>query len=277
MNIIDFHTHVYPDAIAERTLAALSGRSGEHAVTDGTRDGLLRSMAEAGIARSVVLPVATRPEQVRKLNLKAAQQNGRDGILWAGAIHPDCENPEEELDLIRQAGLFGIKIHPDYQGAWFDDERYLRILEAAARRGLVTVTHAGADPGFPGEPVRCTPERVLRAAERLKGLLDGRLVLAHMGGADLPEKVLEQLAGKPFYLDTSFVLDRYPEMCRTIIRRHGADRVLFATDSPWRSQKDYVERILDLGLDERERELIFSGNAEKLLRGAGNRGAEGGS
>ena len=51
-----------------------------------------------------------------------------------------------------------------------------------------------------------------------------------------------------------------------IIKRHGADRILFATDSPWNDQKAYIERFRSLnGLSDQEKDMIFSGNAERLL------------
>jgi len=207
MEIIDFHTHTFPDAIAGRAVSALAERSGLTPALDGTAGALTASMEAAGIAVSVVLPVATSPEQAHKINVGSAKSNGKSGVFYAGAIHPDCADFEQELDFIKNAGLFGVKLHPDYQGAFFDDERYIRIMAAAAERGLITVTHAGVDLGFPG-CVRCTPDRVLNVLGALRGLIDDRLVLAHMGGCDEADEVLEKLAGKPVYIDTAVMPDR---------------------------------------------------------------------
>ena len=51
--------------------------------------------------------------------------------------------------------------------------------------------------------------------------------------------------------------------------RHGADRVLFASDSPWDSQKDYVAILKSFRLGEEAEEMLFHRNAESILRGAG--------
>ena len=50
-----------------------------------------------------------------------------------------------------------------------------------------------------------------------------------------------------------------------MVRNHGADRVLFATDSPWRGQKEFVERMREIPLTEEEKAQIFSGTAKNLL------------
>lgn len=261
--IIDFHTHVFPDKIAEKTIAYLSEKGGIPAYTDGTLAGLKKSQKAAGIDYSVVLPVATTARQVESINRFAASQNGKDGIIYAGAIHPESENVDEILDGIKRAGLFGIKIHPDYQGAYFDDERYIRIMSAAAKRGLITITHAGKDVGY--NEIHCTPDMVLNVLNKLKGEIENKLVLAHMGGCDMADEVLDKLAGKPVYFDAAFVLDRYPEKIVPLIRAHGADKVLFATDSPWADQKKFVNILSGLDLADEEKEKIFHLNAEKLL------------
>ncbi len=267
--IIDFHTHTFPDKIAARSIAMLAEKGGATPFCEGTLSSLKESMKRGGIDYSVILPVATKSEQVGSINRLAAELNGRDGIFYAGAIHPACENIEQILADIKGAGLFGIKLHPDYQGVYFNDERVLRILEAAARRGLYIVTHAGRDIAYPND-VHCTPDHILYAFETLGEVIRDRLILAHMGGCDMGEEVLEKLCGKSVYMDTAFVLDRYPELCKRIIRKHGADKILFATDSPWADQKHYAELIRGFGLSEQELSLILCENAKRILTDSGN-------
>lgn len=262
--IIDFHTHTFPDKIAAQTIKLLSEKGNTKPYRKGTLSSLRESNKKAGVDFSVVLPVATSPKQVESINRLSTEENGKDGIFFAGAIHPDCENIEEILDFVKSNGLFGIKIHPDYQGVYFDDERYIRIMREAAKRNLVTVTHAGIDIGYPDD-VHCTPQMVLKVLEKLNGIIDNKLVLAHMGGCDLPDEVLEKIVGKPIFFDTSYVLDRYTEKCREIIEKHGFDKVLFATDSPWSDQKKFIDIINSYGFSESENKMLFSENAERLL------------
>lgn len=262
--IIDFHTHTFPDKIAAQTIEFLAQKGDVKPFHEGTLASLKESMKRSGVDFSVILPVATLPRQVESINRLAAELNGKDGIIYAGAIHPDCENIEEILDFVKNAGLFGIKLHPDYQDVFFSDPRVLRIISAAAKRGLYVVTHAGIDVGYKND-VHCTPDMVLEVLDKLGSAVYDKLILAHMGGCNLGEEVLEKLCGKPVYMDTAFVLDRYPETAEKIIRRHGADKILFATDSPWADQKRFIEILRGFDLTERERGQIFSENAKKIL------------
>ncbi len=263
--VIDFHTHVFPDKIAAKTISFLAKKGNVQPYLEGTLSSLKESMKKAGVDYSVVLPVATATRQVESINRMGFELNGKDGIIYAGAIHPDSENVGEILDGIKAAGLAAIKIHPDYQGAYFDDERYVKIMGEAAKRDLITVTHAGIDVGYPDD-VHCTPDMVLNVLERLKGLIDNKLVLAHLGGCDMPDEVIAKLAGKPVYMDTAVVLDRYPEKAAEVIRTHGVDKVLFATDSPWADQKHFVEMLAGFGFSDEELQLMYHKNAEKLLK-----------
>lgn len=280
--IIDFHTHTFPDKIAAAAMDKLSGLSHSKPFSDGTAVGLSESAKAAGIDISVILPVATSTKQVPSINDYAAKTNestGTTGLLSFGCIHPDYAEWKEELSRIVSLGLKGIKIHPVYQDVDFDDPRYLRILERAGELGLIVVTHAGLDIGYPGVE-RCTPTMVLNAVKQVG---DVKLVLAHMGGWRQWDKVEELLVGQPVWLDTSFstgaitplddgyysteelpMLDEKDFL--RMVGRFGTDRVLFGTDSPWSDQKASLDFIRELPLENDERDAILGGNARELLR-----------
>ncbi len=98
--VIDFHTHTFPDSIAEKAVAHLSRVGHTAAFTDAKRDTLVQSMKENHIDISVVLPVATAPTQVSGINALSAKINGRDGAfilttcvtcaLWRRRQSADC-------------------------------------------------------------------------------------------------------------------------------------------------------------------------------------------
>ena len=116
--IIDFHTHIFPDAIAQKNIPFLEKRSGITAATDGTLNGLLHSMEQSGVDLSVIMPVVTKPSQFDSINVfaKNINEQSKGNVLSFGGIHPDCENYKEKLEYIKSLGLPGIKLHPDYQG-----------------------------------------------------------------------------------------------------------------------------------------------------------------
>ncbi len=87
-----------------------------------------------------------------------------------------------------------------------------------------------------------------------------------MGGNTMYDDVERYLVGKNVYLDTSYVLDKMPEETfLRLVRAHGADRILFGSDSPWGGQKEFVECFQNISLTGLERRLISEENARKLL------------
>ncbi|MDY4969417.1 MAG: amidohydrolase family protein [Lachnospiraceae bacterium] len=279
--VIDFHTHTFPDKIAGNVIGKLQLLSRSRPYTDATAGGLQRSMKEASIDYSVTLPVMTNPGQVEKLNTLAGEaipHIQETGIIPFGGMHPDYDNYKAELRRLRDLGVPGIKIHPAYQNVDFDDIRFLRIMDAASELGLIILTHAGMDIGIPGHNFTS----ISQIHHVLKEVAPQKLVLAHMGGWDGWMEVEQDLAGAPVWLDTAFTLgmiepapgtDRTPEesMMMTaedflrLARRHGTDRILFATDSPWSSQIRYRNMFQAMDLTPEERRGIMGENARRLL------------
>ena len=277
--IIDFHTHTFPDPVAPRAIESIESKAATPAHTDGTVAGLKASMAAAGVDYSVSLPVVTNPAKVSHINDLSISQTGRDGLIYFGCMHQDCEIWHEELGRIAAAGLKGIKLHPQYQGVDITDIRNLRILERAGELGLMVVIHAGREPAYPGA-LRASPEQVRSA---LKQVGPVTMICAHMGGFQEWDRVTDQLYDMGVYLDTGFALGRVepmrdgyltPEIPRLmdgaefckLVRDFGASRVLFATDSPWRDQAETIRDINALPLTQSEKDLIFYQNALRLLQ-----------
>ncbi len=267
--VIDFHTHIFPDRIAEATINALSRSASIPPHNNGTLCGLLEQMEQCGVDISVSLPVLTKAKQFDSITsfgvaLNQKSYTGPRVIAFAG-MHPEIEDFEEALNKVKALGFLGIKLHPDYQGTFFDDEKYIRMLKIAKELDLITVTHAGLDGAFIGQPIKCTPERVLRVLDALGGY--NKLVLAHLGGNELFYDVLKHLAGNDVYLDTSYVLPATDKnMFNELLDKHGSDKLLFATDSPWQHQGEQIELIRSYGLSKTNENKILFENAKKLLR-----------
>ena len=267
---VDFHTHIFPERIAKRTVSALAESSGISPHSDGDEAGLLSAMRAGGVSLAVNLPVLTRAEQFDSILAFASKINEKsytgERIISFAGIHPDIPDPERAIERIKECGFLGIKIHPDYQNTFIDDDRYYRLLSLAKKHDLITVTHAGLDGAYIGQPIKCTPDRVMRLLDRLGGY--SKLVLAHLGGNEMFSEVYDTLAGEDVYFDTAYILHvATREELLKIIERHGAKRILFATDSPWRSIKEEVELIRALPLSDEDRNDILSSNALRLLYG----------
>lgn len=262
--VIDFHTHIFPDKIAAKTIKALEEEGSVKAFTNGTLGGLKASMKESNIDISVILPVVTRPSQFDSVNSFAAEINGKEGIISFGGIHPDSEDYRGQLVEIKASGLPGIKLHPDYQATFIDDPKYINIIRYAVELGLIVIIHAGLDIGLP-DPVHCPPERSAAMLSQIEGE-HARIILAHMGGYDRWDDVEEYLVGTKAILDTSYCFGKISdEQFIRIVKNHGADRILFASDSPWSGQKESLEHLKSLELTEEELEYITFKNAAQLL------------
>lgn len=259
--MIDFHTHIFPEKIAGKTLEFLSGRCQIKPYTDGTAAGLRKSEQEAGVSVSVALPVVTKPSQFASINRFASQFLEGD-IISFGGIHPDSPDYKGELQTLKQMGFRGIKLHPAYQETNFNDIRYKRIIDYATELNLIVSVHGGYDPGYP-DALNCTPRM---AAEVIDEVRPQKLILAHFGGFQCWDEVEEVLVGKNVYLDTAFIFGKIrEEQLLRICRNHGTDKILFATDSPWSGQKESVAYLKSLPLTEEEKEAILDKNARKLL------------
>lgn len=259
---IDFHTHAFPPKIAQKAVEHLSHLSGGLIYqTDGTAEGLIASMQAGGIDKSVVLNIATNEHQQTKVNDFAASINDKASIFAFGSVYPRSKDAIAELERIAELGLLGVKLHPDYQSFSVDDEFMRPIYKKISELGLICVFHAGHDIGF-APPYGNTPEKMARALE----WFDSPVVAAHLGGVGCYEGVLERLVGREVYFDTAFCYGTVPKYyVEKIIELHGADRILFGTDTPWHAP--YMEkRLIDsLGLSDEDKEKITHLNAEKLL------------
>lgn len=281
--IIDIHTHTFPDRIAEHALAVLQENSHTVTFSDGTAEGQIERDRKVGISLAVVLPVATHKDQVRSVNDRAFRlNNSTSELLSFACIHPAMEDAEGELCRIKVLGIPGIKIHPVYQGTDIDSTPYLRILEKACELGLIVITHAGWDIGYPGAD-ECLPEKIRRAVKAVDP--EGKtlkFVAAHMGGWRCWKEVPEQLSDTGVYLDTSFSTGKfYPlddgyydeqdtslldqEQFMELYSAFGPERLLFGTDSPWSSAEESIQFIRDLPVSEEEKEEMLGGNAARLL------------
>jgi predicted TIM-barrel fold metal-dependent hydrolase len=92
------------------------------------------------------------------------------------------------------------------------------------------------------------------------------MILAHFGSWKMWDETEKELLGLPIYLETSFTLSFLDEnRFIKMVRKHGAEKILFGTDAPWGSQKDELMKINAVALSDAEKEMITRKNAALLL------------
>ena len=264
--IFDAHAHTYPKNLAEKATRRLGEFYKFRVMHEGTVEDLCRTSAEAGVSGFMILGVATGAHHVRKINetisaeIHAARKNGFLAYGCA-AIHQDTEDFAAELDHALKLGLTGVKLHPDIQFVAIDDERLLPLYALASERKMHVCFHMGDDRP---EYRFSEPHRLARVLDMFEDLT---VIATHLGGWRAWDEAKTYLAGrKNVVFDLSSVLwAMEPETAEALIRSFGVENVMFGTDYPVISAKDYISLFDRLRFTERERRAILWDNASRLL------------
>ncbi|WP_185996331.1 amidohydrolase family protein [Nocardioides campestrisoli] len=258
--IIDAHCHVWPDEIARRVLA--DRPVGLDPVHDGTLSGLLKTLDASGIDMALTLAVANVGRTVWRTNEFIGTVD-RTRFIPFGTVHPDL-SVEENLRALKENGVVGVKLHPLFQEVAFADERTRDILVGLAENDVPVLSHVGSGGGE-AENRRGAPRDLHDMVAEIPGL---RLIAAHYGGYQVLEEAEKWAVGTDIHLETSWppsmgTLPR--ERVLDIIRRHGADRVVFGSDWPMTDPATEIAAIRDLGLTSEEEAGVLGGNLVRLL------------
>lgn len=259
--IFDAHAHIFPEKIASKAVAGIGNFYDSLEMhLDGTADTLVTQGEAAGVGGFLVQSVATTPEQVKSINDFISEQVKKypDKFVGFAAMHLDFPDIDRELERAVSLGLKGIKLHPDFQRFYIDDEKAFGIYGAAEKMRLPILIHMG---DFRTDFSK--PARLSRVIDKFPDL---DIIAAHFGGWSEWDSAAEILGGSRIWTDCSSSLYAMsPEHARKLIDAYGADRVLFGTDYPMWTAKEELERFERIPLTEREREMILHENAEKLL------------
>ena len=263
--LIDFHTHAFPEKIAERAIMSLAEKGGIKPYAMGKTEELVEKMNEDSVDISVVLNIATKPEQETNVNNFAISLLENPRIIPFGSVYPASETSLSEIERLKNAGIKGIKFHPEYQ--WFDvlDERVYPAYKKCGELGMIVTFHAGGDVGFKA-PFHSDPERLQKLCDMFP---ETTFVFAHMGGYGMWENGAQVYTHHDnMYLDTSMIntveiIEN--DTAKRIIENVGIDHLLFGSDMPWARASHSKEKLETLGLSEQELEKIYYKNAKKLL------------
>jgi predicted TIM-barrel fold metal-dependent hydrolase len=257
-DIIDIHAHIFPDKIAEKAVYSIGKYYGVPMRCSGTVDGLLESGRNIGVEKYIVHSSATNVEQVKTINdYVSGVTREHPELIGFATLHPDMADVPAEVDRIVKLGLKGLKLHPEFQHFSIDDDNMMPIYEAVEGR-LPVLIHMG-DQNVDSS----SPARLARVLDRFPGLT---VIAAHFGGYSMWDLSYEYLIGRNVYMDTSSSLYFItPEKAVDMIRKHGAEKILFGSDYPMWDHKEELDRFLALDLTEEERRAILSGNARRLL------------
>jgi len=258
--IIDAHTHVWPDKIAQ---SALGGNRvpGLEARGDGTVGGLTADMAHSGVDLSCCLGIANEARHVDSVNRFVAGL-ADDRRVPFGTVHVE-RSAEDNIASLQRHGVRAVKIHPLFQRFALDDDRLWEIFEAFGS-DYVVIVHVGE--GGDAFTNSLSNPRMIRDITRQFPSL--RLMACHFGGYKILDDAEEMLAGADVVLETSWppsLAKLRPERVRNLIRKHGAERVVFGSDWPMTSPAEEIRAIEALGLSDDETRMVLGGTLAGLL------------
>lgn len=258
--IIDAHTHIWPDKIAP---LALGGNRvpGLEARGDGTVDGLTRDMGQSGVGLSCCLAIANEARHVDSVNRFVAGLADETHFPF-GTVHVGL-TVEDNLASLELNGIKAVKIHPLFQRFALDDPRLWEIFEAfGSDYAVITHVGEGGDDFTNG----LSSPRMIRDITRQ--FPDLRLMACHFGGYKILDDAEEMLAGADVVLETSWppsLATLRPERVRALIKKHGAERVIFGSDWPMTSPAEEIRAIEALGLTDDELRLVLGGTLAGML------------
>ena len=259
MQLIDIHTHIYPDEIAQKATDSIKsfyqlGGGG----MDGTEKMLREKGKEAGISRFVILPVAIRPDRVMGINdFIRSRTAGKPEYVGFGTIHAGMEAPAEEAERLLFMGLRGIKMHPDSQRFAIDDLRLLPMYDAIQGK-LPVMLHMGDQRYDYSHPVKL--RRILDLFPKLQ------VIAAHFGSYQIHAEAFPLLKDKDCFFDVSSSLMFMDEgVAENYVNQYGAERFVYGSDFPMWDPVIEMQRFLKLKLTDDQFEQIAHKTAERIL------------
>lgn len=263
MKVIDMHTHIFPEKIAAKATVATAEYFDlpEPPNHYGSTGELLEVLRRASIDYAMVFSAATTAHQVEHINryiLSQAREHPQ--LIPCGTLHAEYEGFREELAWMREHGMYGVKLHPEFQHFVLDDERLFPMFEEMERHDMFLIAHMGDPRVNVSGPARMLP--IARTFPKL------RCIAAHLGnwGDWDPEKIRPLTRLSNVYTDISssfsYVQDKGP--LYEILREYDPSHVFFGSDYPIWCPKKELQKALALGLEPSFLEDILFRNFAKF-------------
>ncbi|MDD4839916.1 MAG: amidohydrolase family protein [Clostridia bacterium] len=261
MKIIDTHAHIYPQKIALKAKENIGNfYSIKMTGVGATSEDLIASGSKIGVQKYVVHSTATKKEQVKSINDFIIHEVGQHPeFVGFATLHPDMTETEvdSEVERIMKAGLRGLKLHPDFQAFFINEQKAMKIYEACQGR-LPILFHTG-DSRFEYS----SANRMVEIAKKFPNLIS---IAAHFGGYSRWDEALVYKNVGNIFFDTSSTLFKFPaDRAKKLLFDLGWEKFMFGVDFPmWRHDEE-LNRFLAMKLPDEINEAILSKNAERIL------------
>lgn len=270
---IDAHIHILPDAVHE------ANPDSEDMWVYADLHKYREMMDTLGVEKAVIMPFNDPWLMSMEFTIDAVHMNlyemkqSYPGKFYAFADIDTRNTPAESVEAIRKAiveyGLDGIKIHPNNTGIDLDSSYNQPIFAYAQENKIPVAIHS-----YPNtENDRSAAYRIVNVLEEYPDLT---VIVSHIGAHQW-----EQLLPTRAYVDISAILPDYVRTCgvvktNEILRKFGADRLIFATDypdsrilKPDEIYGSYFDILNQMDFNKEEAEKIAYGNISEILKNKG--------
>ena len=276
--IFDFHTHIFPNEIAQNREKFCATDSTFKELYSNPKskilgaEELIKSMDLNQISKSVVMGIGWEDSKLSELS--------NDYILESVNRFPDrligfCSvNPKDQISSLKEIercalnGIRGIgELHPYSQKFNIGDKKTMApIMNIALAYDLIITTHSSEPIGhlYPGKG-ETFPQKLW---EFIQNFPDNSIVCAHWGGGlpfySLMPEVSKSL--KNVYFDTAasplLYSDKIFEVCSALVT---PEHILFGTDWPLLNPSKLIKELDDSNLKKSKKSKILFKNANTLI------------
>ncbi len=170
----------------------------------------------------------------------------------------------DEIDRCLDAGMIGLKLYNQYR---IDDPAVVPVIERIVERKVPLLEHAGLPTSrefLDGQPLISNGRHFAAMNRRYP---EAMVIHAHIGGGGDWENTIRAMRGTSRSLvcdvSGSNLDDGQVELA---VAEMGPDRVLFGTDG---TMSGSVGKVIDATLTDKEKDMIFWDNAERILAAQG--------
>lgn len=254
MKIIDAHAHIFPSKIADKAVHSISDFYEIPMNHNGSCEELLKSGKTIGVDKYLVFSTATTAHQVESINsFMIEQKNRHSEFIALGTMFIDYEHYADELKRLKDNGINGIKLHPDFQKFNIDDKKLYPVYDTLKELNMFVLTHAGDYRyGY------SHPERIAKVANDFPKL---NIIAAHFGGWSQWDVATDYLVLPNVYYDTSSTYGfTGTEPIKKAFEKYDNTHIFFGTDFPmWDHAKEF-ESVKKFGLSDDLFERVMAGN-----------------
>lgn len=225
--------------------------------TEVSEEEFIANMDKWGITKSCVSywGIAHDPNHGNKRISKFAADYP-DRIIGFACIIPTWW--EDAVNMVEMAHedpyMIGLKLHPAINEWYADSPLVYPIVEKAIEYNMPMLFHSGADK-------HSHPRNLGNLAARYK---EAKFIMGHIGESEAVEGVQVAAQHENIWLDTTGSYN-LKGILNYAINYVGDERILFGLDYPAYNCGPEISKVRDADISDKQKELIFGGNAKRLL------------